>query len=1269
MATPKKGSAEKTTSTKSPATTAKSSPSLSSPSKPTTKTSSKTSSPSSSSLSKTPDRSSSKDTPNRDTKKEKSSSKGEEDEEEAGEEFISDNIILSSSSDNNNNNNDDNNNNDNAEVKKEKSEEEEKRKMERAAYQSVKGMELQIEQLKEECGELNRWKEEAGEKIKSYQKSTADLKAEVEKLQKDKDELVKSFDKEKSKLTSTYEKEIEKLKKGFEKEKEELTEKMEEVSMNLESVSLDKEISEEQCNEFQREIEQLKGQIDILEANQSSLPPPSSSSPSSEEFDANIIKDLQENNDRLKMALMKLRDVSLDEKQSSSKRIKELEKENAVIPGMEEKLERLESALSIAETSIEELKEQLDAALEAESMIEEMTEKNMDLEQKVEDLQFSIDDLEALRDISEELEEQRAATEKKLRKDLNLKEIQLLDLDTTIDNLHRKLNEHDQTIDMFRSKVNELKNQLLEYQMKDQESSVEQESLEEKTSKLADENIQLRSKLDKYEAALIREEISLIDSSLSSKHLKSIFLFLPTDIIKKENDSLLSSLSLQRLEKKTSLIIHHVKSKYHIHDYLLPSTTDRNIDERYFGYKLIWQLSTALSYLQEAQLSFDHEKDVNAWLAYSSLQWDLPSFEHSIDKLLSSIQSNSLNETYPIHDLELDVKKIRSITSKHGALPDRSKSIDQIRSIVYTCQFTVLELHRIHRYLSLNLVQYNLPQSKSIVEAITRLEDFKPIVKKLMERCRKIIKYLYSDHLRLPNHSKVDQLNSLSLSISSISRDSFAVIEKIAKDVGDLVSNIESDPKSLSDLLSLLLSFISSAQNIQGDSISISSDNTSNNNTIADQSSSLDNNNDDNNNNNNNNEDNNNNEEEESNKEEKIRKEYRHYFGFLEKKLEEVERGLEGIYEMAEEVAGEEEKKKEYEEYLSLPSALDLHAASIKSELNSLHLLKQKITSLDEIVKGKEEEIANHLTTIANANRKQTVLETRIQEWKKKGEDLSQQLLSSDLEFKRQLKTYEDALVSMQEDVELLEQEKREMAEKLSQSRKFGGLSSADSKLSSSSDLSLPFELVSKEISSLREALHYLRVENSRLKSKSFLSSSSSSSHLSSLSLPSSRALTGEAVKDISYCKNELKSLNQQLFLLHSSPKVIDLQSPSSSSLSSSSSSSSYSRANDIAIINEKSKNLQIKIHSLIAQSSSSSNHNGDLAIDQKNNQKGRFAPMVDANVVHHLNDIPHNGKLTGKISVPLSSHLKDLLSSISPSSPVNLSLPQSKLKTFFVGI
>ena len=62
----------------------------------------------------------------------------------------------------------------------------------------------------------------------------------------------------------------------------------------------------------------------------------------------------------------------------------------------------------------------VDDALGAEEMVEKLTDKNLQLEERIEVLEETVADLEALRDIAEEQEELRVELEHDMREELDM---------------------------------------------------------------------------------------------------------------------------------------------------------------------------------------------------------------------------------------------------------------------------------------------------------------------------------------------------------------------------------------------------------------------------------------------------------------------------------------------------------------------------------------------------------------------------------------------------------------------------------------------------------------------------------------------------------------------------------------------------------------------------------------------------------------------------------------------------------------------------------
>jgi len=185
---------------------------------------------------------------------------------------------------------------------------------------------------------------------------------------------------------------------------------------------LDKEMAEEKCDSLQQEIDSLKEKVEEMTLDLEILRGEKeqggqASSTSSVEF-----VQLEKQNERLKEALVKLRDVTTEEKLELSKRLKEVEKVAADVPSLTAKLEKFKTEVWIDllkivawllcchepnpllcpsqcheyEEQVETLKESLDDALSAQDMVEQLTEKNLALEDKIQELRGQLEELEVI---------------------------------------------------------------------------------------------------------------------------------------------------------------------------------------------------------------------------------------------------------------------------------------------------------------------------------------------------------------------------------------------------------------------------------------------------------------------------------------------------------------------------------------------------------------------------------------------------------------------------------------------------------------------------------------------------------------------------------------------------------------------------------------------------------------------------------------------------------------------------------------------------------
>lgn len=99
---------------------------------------------------------------------------------------------------------------------------------------------------------------------------------------------------------------------------------------------------------------------------------------------------------------------------------------------------------------VEELKELLDLANAYESMVEDLTEKNLSLGEKLADLEATVLSLESLKEMAEEMEHQHAEYEDELRAEIDAQRAGLTDAKQAVADHKTIIDDRDRTIARFR---------------------------------------------------------------------------------------------------------------------------------------------------------------------------------------------------------------------------------------------------------------------------------------------------------------------------------------------------------------------------------------------------------------------------------------------------------------------------------------------------------------------------------------------------------------------------------------------------------------------------------------------------------------------------------------------------------------------------------------------------------------------------------------------------------------------------------------------------
>eukprot|EP01119_Soliformovum_irregulare_P016108 TRINITY_DN462_c0_g2_i15.p1 TRINITY_DN462_c0_g2~~TRINITY_DN462_c0_g2_i15.p1 ORF type:complete len:1199 (+),score=563.72 TRINITY_DN462_c0_g2_i15:2380-5976(+) len=407
-----------------------------------------------------------------------------------------------------------------------------------------------IDNLMRALKELSDFKTKAEEKIRGLQTKVKESNSQSEKSAKEFQKEKEALEKEISQLKKENEKQNAKSSKEWEAEKAEKEEQLTALNDTLEETTVDLQMAEEKIEDLETELEGVKSQLELLQAERSTSV--------GSEVDGDNAHELKEHNERLKAALAKIRDMSLAEKQEREKRIKELERENKRLPGMTEKIERLESELKAMTAENEELKEAVEVAGEAEEMIESLTEKNLDYEDKIEEYKTTIEELEQLRDMSEEIESDLQADVKRLESECHVREVQVLDLEGAIFNLNNKINDYERIVGQFRILVKSQQEQLSLIRQKEEETENQAQEVAKESQQLLNQNMELQSKMLKSTAVAIDQELAILNRNQSEAQFNFVKDFLPPQMFGGDYEALCFSLMVKRFIFKCHLVIQHV---------------------------------------------------------------------------------------------------------------------------------------------------------------------------------------------------------------------------------------------------------------------------------------------------------------------------------------------------------------------------------------------------------------------------------------------------------------------------------------------------------------------------------------------------------------------------------------------------------------------------------------------------------------------------------------------------------------------------------------
>ncbi|TIC28231.1 hypothetical protein E3Q11_01940 [Wallemia mellicola] len=338
-----------------------------------------------------------------------------------------------------------------------------------------------------------------------------------------------------------------------------------EITDLLEIATLDKEIAEEKADnaiieleaiqerevDLETEVEMFKNKLEEMHHNGTTDVMKVENGQ-----DVSLAsQQLTKQNERLKLALIKLRDVTNENETLHKERIRELEREVRDLQGMQDEFDNMHRKLQDSEVYVDELKQHLDDSLASADLVEHLTENNLTLTEQVETMKGTVEDLEALKELSDELEESHNDTEKQMQEMLDYKELQLLASLKRIGGLIEATTDYENTILQFREHMHLLQSDLEQMRQTQLEQATESEALTTREQAMLSLNQKLQTTAHKSQAKAIDLDLRKLDAAQASEHLRIVQNYLPITFFESgDADSVNGLLFFQRCAFKSDIL-------------------------------------------------------------------------------------------------------------------------------------------------------------------------------------------------------------------------------------------------------------------------------------------------------------------------------------------------------------------------------------------------------------------------------------------------------------------------------------------------------------------------------------------------------------------------------------------------------------------------------------------------------------------------------------------------------------------------------------------
>ena len=442
----------------------------------------------------------------------------------------------------------------------------------------------------------------------------------------------------------------------------------------IELVTLDKEMAEERAETYRTELDSLKMRHEELELETDILREENrelGSVMSPEERASAGWIQMERERDRLRDALVLLRDMTQQSEGDLKAQVKELQEDLSIADRLKSDFEETSAKLSKAEATNKHIMEQLEAVETNEEVtvaLEHEKEANI---QQIHSLKQQIQELLDEAQVSAELEEFHLTAEKELQAQLDETQAVLHERQQHTIDQERSIGDLEYTLIKFREVVSGLQNDTDELRRSREISAVEAHEMSSKSRAMMGLNLQLQNSAAKTQMKAVDAELERIRAEERMQHLTILQLFV-TDQFEGEKGPMLTLLTFQRIKSKARLITSLLKERIRDRPHL-------TADEPFVPFEVIEKISK-IAGLCSIFASFVSSCDVSSFRRMNAVLPELEPVEKAVDGWVQALRQDEMGRDSP-EQLQRTIGILQDLGEKFIEENMETKSADLIREV------------------------------------------------------------------------------------------------------------------------------------------------------------------------------------------------------------------------------------------------------------------------------------------------------------------------------------------------------------------------------------------------------------------------------------------------------------------------------------------------------------------------------------------------------------------------------------------------------------